>query len=122
MMLAYRERRFEYYTIHDQVIHVIDKAIENLSNYQPNDEPKAKAETKRRQDLREERVKLFKGGSNRTAFDASGNQGATSALEFSPQRPIRVPIVEYPADPGSPSPNPKKQKLDDISSFGDMVS
>jgi hypothetical protein len=126
MMLAYRERKFEYYTIHDQIIPVIDKAIENLPNYQPNDESKTKAETKRRQDLREGRVKWFKGRSNnRTASDASSDQGAASALEFSPQRPIRVPVHEYPqlpAEPGSPYPNPKKQKLDDMSSFGDMVS
>ncbi|KAF8341823.1 hypothetical protein F5887DRAFT_1076406 [Amanita rubescens] len=46
MILAYEHRKLEYYTIHDQIIHIIDKAIENLSKSQPNDDPKTKAEAK----------------------------------------------------------------------------
>ena len=124
MILAYKHRKLEYYTIHDQIIHIIDKVIEDLSKSQPNDDPKTKAEAKRRQDLRKERVKWFDGRRNETAFDASSDQKAASDLEFSPQRPIRVPVVEsslrLPADPGSPSPNSKRQKLDNMRSLGEM--
>jgi len=125
MIFAYKHRKLEYYTIHDQIIHIVDKAIESLSKSQPNDDPKTKAEAKRRQDLRKERVKWFKGRSDETAFDASGDQEAVSALEFSPQRPLLVPVIgsslQLPAEPGSPSPNPKRQKLDDMRSLGDMI-
>ena len=124
MILAYKHRKFEYYTIHDQIIYIVDKAIENLFKSQPNDDPKTKAEAKRRQDLRKERVKWFEGRSDETAFDVSGDHKATSDLEYSPQRPLRVPVVKsslrLPADPGSPSPNPKRQKSDKMRSLGDM--
>ena len=125
MILAYEHRKFEYYTIHDQIIHIVDQAIENLSNSQLNEDPKTKVEAKRRQDLRKERMKWFKGRSDETAFDVSGDQKAASALEFSPQRPIRVSVVgsslQLPAEPGSRSPNPKRQKLENMQSLGDMV-
>ena len=124
MILAYTHHKFEYYTIHDQIIHIVDKVIEDLSKSQPTDDPKTKVETKRRQDLRKERVKWFEERSDETAFDASGNQKAASDLEFSPQRPIRVPVVEsslrLPTNPRSPSPNPKRQKLGNMRSLGDM--
>ena len=84
MTLAYRHRKFEYYTIYDQIIHIVDKAIENLSKSQPNDEHKTKADAKRRQDLRKERVKWFK-RSDETPFDTPGDQKAASSLELSPQ-------------------------------------
>ena len=57
LVLAYKYRKFKYYTIHDQVIHILDEAIENLSNYQQNRVLNLKNEIKRRQDLRKERMK-----------------------------------------------------------------
>jgi hypothetical protein len=120
MILAYKHRKFEYYTIHDQIIHIVDKAIENLSKSQPNDDSKTKAEAKRRQDPRKERVKCLKGRNN-----ASGDQKAASALEFSPRRPHLVHVgkssLQLPIDPGSQSPNPKRQKLENMQSLGDVV-
>ena len=121
LVLAYKYRKFEYYTIHDQVIHILNGAIENLSNYRPNHVLKTKNEIKRRQDLRKERVKWFEVKNNETPMETSGDP---LALEFSPQRPIRVSVVDRtqpPTDPGSPSPNPKKQKLEDIPSLRSMV-
>jgi hypothetical protein len=121
LVLAYKYRKFEYYTIHDQVIHILNEAIENLSNYRPTHVLKTKDEIKRRQHLRKERVKWFEAKNNETIIETSGDQETT--LEFSPQRPIRVSVVDRtqsPTDPGSP-PNPKKQKLEDIPSLENMV-
>ncbi|KAF8338591.1 hypothetical protein F5887DRAFT_889803 [Amanita rubescens] len=124
LVLAYKYRKFEYYTIHDQVIHILNEAIENLSNYRPTHVLKTEDEIKRRQDLRKERVKWFEAKNNETITETSGDRETTLPLEFSPQRPIRVSVVDRTqphTDPGSPSPNPKKQKLEDIPSLGNMV-
>ncbi len=125
LVLAYKYRKFEYYTIHDQVIHILNEAIESLSNYRQNRVLNTKNEIKRRQDLRKERVKWFEAKNNETTIETPDDRETTLTLEFSPQRPIRVSVADRtqpPTDPGSPSPNPKKQKLDDVSSLGDMVS
>jgi hypothetical protein len=124
MILAYEHRKLEYYTIHDQIIHIIDKAIENLSKSQPNDYPETKAEAKQRQDPRKECVKRLKGRNDEIVFDASVDQEAASALEFSPQQPlvhVGESSLQLPTDPGSPPPNPKRRKLDNMRSLGDMV-
>ena len=34
MILAYEHRKFEHYTIHDQIIHIVDKAMEELPENQ----------------------------------------------------------------------------------------
>ena len=109
MVLAYRHRKFEYYTIHSQIIDIIKKTMDELSESQ--DFRTGKEETLRRE-ARGLRLELIKGKNKEPPFGTSGNK---FGLDFSPERPIRVAVpyvsnIQSRQEPESPSLRHKKQK------------
>ena len=110
MVLAYRHRKFEYYAIHDQIIDIIKKTMDELSESQ--DFRTGKEETRRRE-ARKLRLESVKGKNKGPSSGTSGHY--ESGLDFSPERPIRVPIpyvsnTQLRQEPESPSLRHKKQK------------
>jgi hypothetical protein len=58
MILAYKHRKFEYYTIHDQIIHIVDKAMKELSE---NQDPRSGIEEERRLKVRDRNLASVQG-------------------------------------------------------------
>jgi hypothetical protein len=89
MILAYEHRKFEYYTIHDQIIHIVDKAMKELSE---NQDPRPAVEEKRRLDKREQYLASVQG---KPSVSTSGEQ------ESPDQRVVLVEPTGLPQEPGS---------------------
>ena len=90
MILAYEHRKFEYYTIHDQIIHIIGKAMKELSE---NQDPGTAVEEKRRLDERERYLASVQG---KPSVSTSGEQ------ESPDQHVVLVEPIGLPQEPGSP--------------------
>lgn len=58
MILGYKHRKFEYYTIHDQIIHIVDKAMKELSE---NQDLRIGIEEERRLQVRERNLTSLQG-------------------------------------------------------------
>ena len=81
LLIAYRRRRFEYYTIHDQILDILDKAIKKL----PEGQDRGTGDETRRREVRE-----LESINKEPSFSTSGNH--ESGLDLSPERPICVPV------------------------------
>ena len=90
VILAYKHRKFEYYTIHDQIIHIIDKAMKGLSE---NQDSRTAVEEKRRLDEREQYLASVQG---KPSVSTSGEQ------ESPDQHVVLVEPIGLPQEPGSP--------------------
>ena len=90
MILAYEYRKFEYYTIHDEVIHIVGKAMEELSE---NQDPRTATEEKRRLDEREKCLASVQG----EKMEPSGEHKSPERLPFH-----AVFDEPTPQEPGSP--------------------
>ena len=89
MILAYKHRKFEYYTIHDQIIHIVDRAMKELSE---NQDPRTAVEEKRRLDEREQYLASVQG---KPPVSTSGEQ------ESPDRHVVLVEPIGLPQEPGS---------------------
>ena len=109
MRLAYNHRKFEYYTIHDQIIDMIKKTMDGLSESQ---DPRTLKEETRRREERELHLESIRGKNKEPSFGTSDDH--ESDVNFSPERPIHyriaAPAAQLRQEPESPSRKFKKPK------------
>ena len=119
LILAYKYRKFEYWTIHDQIIDILDRAIKDLPREKCDDnDEKAKNEVKRREQVRNYRLKDFKVKNKVELGSKIEPEFLEESFETSPDRPRpstrnwgHPPYSDD--EPGSPTPTrvQKKQRL-----------
>lgn len=108
LIAALEERKIEYYTIHDQILSILDNVISSLPPESDEYVPFTKKEIERREAVRDERLRLFRPGAG---------EGKTVDLQAfgSPERAVFVQAPpnqsnKFSTEPESPTPRHKKQR------------
>ena len=103
MILAYEHRKFEYHTIHDQIIHIVDKAMKELPE---NQDPRTVFEEKRRLDERQQYLASVQG---KNIASVEGKN--TTSVEESPQRTRLSGSAQLPQEPEFLPPTHKRARV-----------
>jgi hypothetical protein len=113
---AYIYRKIEYYTVHDQILGILDNAALKLHPESDEYASFTEKEIERRETVRNERLRLFRLGAE------IGTKAADLHVFESPERAAFTQASstrsnKFPPEPESPTPRHKKQRRElDISS------
>ena len=108
---AYKYRKIEYYTIHDQILGILDNIVLKLPPESDEYLSFTKKEVERRETVRNERLRLFKLGAG------VGTKAVDLQVFESPERAAftRASSTQrnkLPTEPESPTPRHKKQRME----------
>jgi hypothetical protein len=109
LVIALDERKMEYFTIHDQILSILDNVISNLPPESDEYVSFTKQEMERRETVRNERLRLFRSGAG------AGTKAVDLQVYESPERAIFTQASstqpnKFSTEPESPTPRHKKQR------------
>lgn len=108
---AYKYRKIEYYTIHDQILGILDNTALKVPPESDEYLSLTKKEIERRETVRNERLRLFR---SRTG---AGTKAVDLQVYESPERAVFTQASstqpnKFSTEPESPTPRHKKQRRD----------